>query len=335
MKSSRAFTLTELVASFVLVLLVFGFTQAIIGCDGGKAGAPTPPPTPGPAQLSPEAVEHLRKATDDLRAVAADLKDTAESLRKTAETQAQRTPDVDSSDLLAALGTARRNARQMQSSAQVRGIIQGMNNYAPGNNEFYPGFTSKGKEDQTPIAPGEDNYGVKGKTGHDPAYRYALMLRNSYFSPEYTVSPSETNKSITPVSLGGAAPGEVTANNFSFAMLELATGKARNQEWMATTNHKAAVVTDRNLGSDAGRSSGSVHTDGKAAWRGTVGFNDNHVNFETSNVLDLRYGENNPRVPFDNLFKTGDAPERATDAADPDAMMTYKGPSDGGVNQQP
>lgn len=335
MPRTRAFTLAELVTSLVLGLFLLGFTQAIIGCGGG-----------GNSGLS---TEELRKATDELRDAVGHLKKSAGELRETTELfepiaeelrQLQAVeerykqgklgpPEVDSNN-----PSVRRNARQMQNSTQVRGIIQGMVNYAPGNNEWYPGLTSKGKEDQTVLEPSQRSYGVKGKTGYDPAFRVALMIRNSYFTPDYAVSPLETNPDIKPASLSKG--GEITASNFSFAMLELSSGKARNVEWASTTNSKAAVVSDRNIGTDAANGARSNAGAGQG-WRGSVGFNDNHVMFETTHILrDLQYGQSNAEVPMDNLFISGDRLETPVPADfHADAMMTFKSPSDGGTNQNP
>ena len=46
--------------------------------------------------------------------------------------------------LLPALGAARRTARQMQNSTQIRGIHTGIVLFAQGNNSYYPGMTTIG-----------------------------------------------------------------------------------------------------------------------------------------------------------------------------------------------
>ncbi|MEX2212985.1 MAG: hypothetical protein WD768_02585, partial [Phycisphaeraceae bacterium] len=142
--------------------------------------------------------------------------------------------------------------------------------------------------------------------------------------------------SIMPASLTDAnAPGEVTAKNYSFAMLELASKKARNAEWYFTTNSLAAVISDRNIGTDADAGARSV-AGGDKPWQGAVAYNDNHIKFETTHILaNLRYGDRNPNVLKDNLFKSGDALRGESVFPEPDALMTYKGNNDGGVNQKP
>ncbi|MEX2215341.1 MAG: hypothetical protein WD768_14510 [Phycisphaeraceae bacterium] len=72
--------------------------------------------------------------------------------------------------LLPALGSARRNARQMQSSTQVRGLIQGCINYAPGNKDRFP-----------------DNIG--------------MLVDLNYFTPEYMFSPMDARGITIPADL--------------------------------------------------------------------------------------------------------------------------------------
>ena len=231
------------------------------------------------------------------------------------------------------LGTARRNARVMQSATQVRGIIQGMINHSPSNNEWYPGRARDGTEDTTLIAAVPNRQYGCNVTGDDPAFRYAFLLRNNYFSPDYAVSPSETDSKITTASLDSG--GNITAATFSFPMLEPAPGKTRNGEWKAVNNSMAVIVTDRNLAASAAKP-GSIHDAG--TWRGTVGYNDNHVVFETTHLIaGTQYTLSSPAVVQDNLFQSGDALESPAPAfiSEPDALMTYKSPNDGGVNQNP
>ena len=219
--------------------------------------------------------------------------------------------------LLPALGSARRNARQMQSSTQVRGIIQGAINFSPGNNEWYPGLTGKGVADTTAVTAAVNSaYGTSTADGKLPAYRYAVMIRNSYFTPEYAVSPSETVTTITPAGLA-ASPNGTSGNvdkNFSFAMLKLLSGEDRLAEWKATTNSKAAVVSDRDL-AGAGTAARSIHDEQGSSWRGTVGYNDNHVNFETTNLLTNTAYSGKGEVQSDDLFAGGETAGTGTGAS--------------------
>ena len=207
-------------------------------------------------------------------------------------------------------GRRRGHPRQMQSSTQVRGIIQGLINYSPGNKDRYPGLTADGKEDTTLLKFDATTYGTPSRSGYDPAYRIAILIRNSYFTPEYAISPSEIVQTKVPASLSGTTspiaipPGAITKDTFSFAMLRIddEAGKGRRDEWSATTNSKAAVISDRNLGPMSGKWARSIHDVAGSQWRGTVGFNDNHVNFETDHRLtDTAYAAGG-EVAADNLF---------------------------------
>jgi prepilin-type N-terminal cleavage/methylation domain-containing protein len=223
--------------------------------------------------------------------------------------------------LLPALGSARRNARQMQSSTQVRGIIQGAINFAPGNNEWYPGLTGKGVADATAVtAAVNTSYGTSTTDGKFPAYRYAVMIRNSYFTPEYAVSPSETVTSITPAGLAAAASSGSVDKNFSFAMLKLLAAETRLAEWKSTTNSKAAVISDRDLAA-AGTAARSIHDEQGSSWRGTVGYNDNHVNFETTNILSNTSYGGKGEAPTDDLFVGTDALGSGSDTTANAAMV--------------
>lgn len=222
-------------------------------------------------------------------------------------------------------GGSRSSSEDNVAKARAGKIVQMMANFSPGNSDYYPGLRRGGNEDKSDMIPHTGQYGVKGKSGFDPAYRIAVLLRHNYIAPEDVLSPGDA--AVTAASLKGTNPGEVTAKNFSFAVLELSSGKGRNAEWKVTTSSKAAVVSDRNLGQDADAGAKSVAT---SPWEGVVAFNDVHVMFEKSPVLaNTKYGSQGPEVATDNLFKTDD------DGKGADAMMTYKSPNDGGVNQNP
>ncbi len=210
--------------------------------------------------------------------------------------------------LLPALGAARRTARQMQNSTQVRGIIQGAILYAQGNNEYYPGLSSSGGSGIASVAASTTNntYSVSSASGtaQDPANRFAILLNGNFFTPEYMRSPSETKNKTAP-----ATTGAVTTAHFSYAMLQISgttTDSGRDSEWKATTNTQAAVMGDRRKEGDLNESSIHVSTttdpDGNPSdWRGSVGWNDNHVEFMTSATMpSTKYGST--VNTNDNLF---------------------------------
>jgi prepilin-type N-terminal cleavage/methylation domain-containing protein len=187
--------------------------------------------------------------------------------------------------LLPALGAARRTARQMQNSTQVRGIHSGMVLYAQGNNTYYPGMNTSGVMTSTTVA-----------------NRFRILLDNNYFTGEYAISPVE-NKSIW-------TTGAAQTANFSYAMLDMTnTTGSRDEEWRDTINTVAVVISDRlseGTASGAGSSTyKSIHTPAGVTgdWRGSVGWNDNHVSWETEATQDTKYGIG-ATITNDNLFDT-------------------------------
>ncbi len=187
--------------------------------------------------------------------------------------------------LLPALGAARRTANQMKNCTQIRGIIQGNILYAQGNSDYYAGFTSTGVLGG-PVAASPTTYGST-RDGSDPATRYAILLNGQYFLPSYLHNPAD-QKQVAVLDTN------VDSGQFSYALLEISghPGDIRNNDWKDTTNSQAAVMGDRNLGPGVDNTSGgaqSLWTSSPGAWRGAVGWNDNHVEFETTPVVNTKY----------------------------------------------
>ena len=230
--------------------------------------------------------------------------------------------------LLPALGAARRTARQMQNSTQLRGIHQGFVMYAQGNKSKFPGLNADGKVSPVGTAGGpEDNLGSTVER------RMGTMLKNNYFTGEYAISPSETKTAWT--------TGTVTTLRYSYAMLKISNTAAgasgtlapdgnagRVNEWNETLNTEAAVVSDRNKGPNSSTSSASsysVWTEKPAGtaedWRGSVLWNDNHVGFESTHTLRSKYSTG-PAQTADNLFTEGNTGASAT--TEYNALMVYQ-----------
>ncbi|MEM9250925.1 MAG: DUF4190 domain-containing protein [Planctomycetota bacterium] len=222
--------------------------------------------------------------------------------------------------MLPALGAARRTAHQMQNNTQVRGIHQSMVMYAQSNNGQFPGLDGAGNvtlDSATPYA--------GGANGGHPAERLEALLDGNYFTGEYAIAPTEP----------GLVPwqgGQVNEDNYSYAMLRIAHGNTGDltwrkpagepqpdaygrlieplsdtvQEWSETLNPNAPVLGDRNTGADATTQASSIHTQlNSGDWRGSVGFNDNHVVFETTQELTTQLGNgpvNDWPTGIDNLF---------------------------------
>ncbi|MAX24092.1 MAG: hypothetical protein CMJ19_06255 [Phycisphaeraceae bacterium] len=202
--------------------------------------------------------------------------------------------------LLPALGAARRTARQMQNSTQVRGIHSALVLFSQGNNTYYPGINTIGNV-------------LTNTSG--VAIRFRELLDDNYFTGEYVISPSETKTALTQSNV------PVTTNNYSYALLEMVTtGTSGNRanEWRDTSNSEAVVISDRAKLNNTTANVKSVHTNpatGTNEWRGSMGFNDNHVTFEaTHNQVDTQYGDDS--TTNDNLF---------SESGKSNALMIYAG----------
>jgi len=213
--------------------------------------------------------------------------------------------------LLPALGAARRTARNMQNSTQLRGIHQGLITYANSNKGYLPGIYSNGEV----LADGA----LTGNSGdgNTPQARYWMMFDGDYFTPEYAISPSE-NAPIYPY----PGSGPVAADHYSYAMLSFGkTGSAsvvnpgdpptypldpysagRAGEWSQTLNSQAIVASDRNTGSNTSTDIQSIHTSTPGQWSGSVLWNDNHVAFETTHQFQTKYGNGTMNMQ-DHLFE--------------------------------
>ena len=228
--------------------------------------------------------------------------------------------------LLPALGAARRAARQMKNTTQVRGIVQGLVVYAGGNKERMPGTDSKGFLIPDVNMDGNQNFldgsGIHGGT---VAGRYFLMLDNNQFTGEYLISPSETKTVWTT-----NQTTDIGTNNYSFALLNIHAATAaitvanpvrpdqsgRAREWKQSINTQAILIGDRarTPGTQSGTSSStdhaklySIHTsEDDEKWAGSIGRGDGSASFENESDLDTKYGsfEN---IEADRLFTKTDA----------------------------
>ncbi len=220
--------------------------------------------------------------------------------------------------LLPALGAARRAARQMKNTTQVRGIVQGLVVYAGGNKERMPGTDSKGFIEYDLDGPNESNVPTT-VTGAHVAGRYWLMLDNNQFTGEYIISPSETKTNWT--------TKNVTTANYSFALLNIndtanlpttltdekrPNQSGRAQEWKQTINTQAVLIGDRarlTTGSTSTDPSKiySIHTsEDDEKWAGSVGRGDGSASFENEMALDTKYGSSQ-NIEADRLFTKEDA----------------------------
>jgi prepilin-type N-terminal cleavage/methylation domain-containing protein len=214
--------------------------------------------------------------------------------------------------LLPALGAARRTARKMKGTTQVRGLVQAMVTFASGNGENFPGLDSKKRIRQNTLR----NTGLSGHGATNEA-RFWVMLNNNAFTGEYIISPSETKTEWTTLA--------VFSNNYSFALLNIDNGtqtytpsgvppkmprpnmNTRISGWGANIHSQAALISDR-ARRDISKTNYidiySVHTSvDSQVWEGSVAWGDGAAAIESQSEVDTKYGNGN-RVQLDRLFSS-------------------------------
>jgi len=205
-----------------------------------------------------------------------------------------------------------REQKRAPTYIELRGIHQGLVMMSNANKNRFVGLNSQG--DYVTPASGElvgsgDNDAVwVGQQGIDIPSRFAELIEGEFITPEYAVSPSETDANIQPWD----RTSRMTTDHYSFAMLQVPRNGGRHTEWGQTLNSHAIVLSDRNLGTaDKPR---SIHSDG-GPWRGQVLWNDNHIAYEMEHVYETQYGEAKP-TKDDHLF---------TSPGDDDALLMHRG----------
>ena len=213
--------------------------------------------------------------------------------------------------LLPALGAARRTARRMQNSTQLRGIHQGLVTFANSNKDQFPGLSSNGGILADGVQTGNSGDGSR------PQSRMWILLDGSFITPEYAISPSETE----PI-FAYSGTGALTSDHYSYAFLnyektggvqtDSRTGEqtyavdpstaGRAAEWQQTLNSQAIVLSDRNTGTDGTQWVDSIHSGSPGSWTGSVLWNDNHVAFEPSQYYETKYGRGVLNMN-DNIFE--------------------------------
>jgi len=221
--------------------------------------------------------------------------------------------------LLPALGAARRTARQMQNSTQVRGIHQGMVVFSQSNKGWFAGLTSAGEIVQA----GDigDSGASEDAAGTQPEARYHILLAGNFFSGEYAISPGESEYEKTPANTQ-AAGANVESDNYSYAMQTLGnnagtalfggTSGGRVQEWRDTINSQALILADRNTGDNENASISSIwEEESVGKWSGSLGWNDNHVENVSNHVVQTQYGEHEVN-DADNIFANDSGPDQSS-----------------------
>ncbi len=206
-----------------------------------------------------------------------------------------------------------REHSKLQQYTYLRGTHAGMIVFANTNKEHMPGLDSKGH-----VLADSEWTGFSGD-GDTIQARYWILFDGDFIVPDYAIAPRETDPLVTEYDPGFgeiAAPvrWDATVSHYSFAMLSIdgEPGSApdadyRAEEWAYSYNSQAVVMSDRNLGTDATAGVQSNYATKPGEFRGSVLWNDGHVTFEETHILETRYGSGPVYVdadgePTDNLF---------------------------------
>ena len=234
--------------------------------------------------------------------------------------------------LLPALGAARRTARRMQNSTQLRGIQQALYIDSQSNKDFYVGRNSRGAwlSDDAVNNIDHASYGtaatvtggIAGPTTAAPAgsptgadlidtqvqqlllYMATSLLSDDVISggsPEYFINPADTREAFTP---GGT--DIFNADNFSYTILDVSS-ELYEGEWSGTINTSSPIIADRVIGEGtqlgaATSNASSVWTEANSGeWSGTITRNDNSTAFENDYVqTEVGYRIGTPKYDFVN-----------------------------------
>lgn len=189
--------------------------------------------------------------------------------------------------LMIAIGGShtRTPAGRMQNATQLRGIHQGLVAYANSNKNWYPGINELGEDGMISVEE-----------------RFQILIADNYITPDWAINPLETEPVQEWDDFGAIDVQPMTAENYSYSMLQIPKAGERRVEWSQTLNEYAIVLSDRNTGTP--RKPSSIHTDEPGGWRGQVLWNDNRVDFEDGPVFETRYGEGELNKQ-DHLFRSG------------------------------
>ena len=200
--------------------------------------------------------------------------------------------------LLPALSSARAAARQMTNNTHLRGIQQAFFTFAQENKGLYPGLFPEigGGKERLSSSAFEARFPELGMLVDNSANaraRLGLIVVGGFIPPEYAVSPAESNDLIEVWEVGT----DFDRDNISYALLNIESGNGNNDrasfrraEWQDTANSQVVIASDRETDDTTGPE--SIHTEvGSGEWIGGVVWNDGHVGFEQSNILDAtRFG---------------------------------------------
>ena len=221
--------------------------------------------------------------------------------------------------LLPALGAARDSARQLQSTTQLRGIQQGFHVYGVDNKDFYPGMRSANLSNAD-FTPASDIDTVSNGSGRDVLNRLAISLEADLFTPEYLISPAETNTDVQAWDENQTYTTNGGIHITSYAMsklfdaggsIEETAAKGRRLEWRSTMNSRAISIGDRCTQLTVFRNPETykgLWSKNEPGWVGAVVYNDNSTFFSfDNNIENTQYGDHVNTRPDDIFLGLYDA----------------------------
>lgn len=213
--------------------------------------------------------------------------------------------------LLPALSSARKSARQLQSTTQLRGIQQGFHVYGVDNDDFYPGVRSVTLMPSKDFTPASEVDTVANGSGQAVLVRLAIALEADLFTPEILISPAETNTDVQQwrpdqvyTTNGGIHITSYALSKLFEAGMPVAEGRAK--EWRSTMNSRAISVGDRCTSFSGYFRNPDYYqglwSDKEPGWVGTVVYNDNSTFFSFDNNIEgTKYGDHTNSLP-DDIF---------------------------------
>ena len=231
--------------------------------------------------------------------------------------------------LLPALSSARTSALQMQSATQLRGIQQGFFVFGTDNKTYYPGLQSLTLDPATDFTSGREIKTYRpndNNAGLEVIARMCIALENDLFTPEYAISPAETNPIVQEWESSVLyEKKDNVVTSYAYAKLD-AQGKpvaeGRAQEWRTTSNSRAISIGDRCTSFSGAFGDPDAYqglwSDGEPGWLGGVVFNDNSTFFSYDNEIENTvYGKHRNTRP-DDIF-LGDFDQNDNTAAGGDS----------------
>lgn len=197
--------------------------------------------------------------------------------------------------LWSSMNVARDTAHRMQNGTQVRGIQQAMVLFAQSNKEYYPGRKTDGNivdaASRTLPVKGPGIFGGVVPTAKNHTAVFALLMNGEFFTPEYIISPVDDLAKLATLGAAGTDLNN-TDPNYSYALLEFVGDDTRKLEWRDTNNRQAPIVADPASTVRSDLTTFTYHSDVLKAdattddYEGNIGWNDNHVTFETSSTFE-------------------------------------------------